>query len=158
MKKPGARQALKSALDDEGPKLILLAQAERSGEPGAKDAVVEGARAFAEVLAAAMRAAKMPRPEQSLEHLRNAQLEVLLARAIGRGALGYGAVADQLERMRRALAARDVTAKQLELGIVALDELLQRLALVAPRGGFSYPMENNRARDSLITFARSLHR
>ncbi|MBI4815551.1 MAG: hypothetical protein HY791_04815 [Deltaproteobacteria bacterium] len=158
MKKPGAKQALKSVLDAEGPKLVLLAQAERAGEPGAREGLETAAQELVAALAAAMKSAKMPRPEQSLLHLQTAGLQTLLARALGRGQLGYGAVADQLERMRQGLARREKTARELELGILALDELAQRIALVSGRGGFTYPTEANRARDSLITFARSLHR
>jgi len=110
-------------------------------------------------LTAAMRAAGLTKPEKSIQAMKAVGLDRLLAAALAEGRLRYPRVQDELARFRTALGDRSLSANDIKLGILAFDESSQRLALVSgKKGEFSYPATSNRARDSLITFARSLHR
>jgi hypothetical protein len=110
-------------------------------------------------LSRAMREAGITKAEQSVAAINAAGLGPLLARALAEGRVKLSWVDAELDRFRKALVRRDLSAQDIKLGILAFDECAQRLSLVAGKtGGFDYPSSGNRARDSLITFARSLHR
>lgn len=122
-------------------------------------ALAAAADALTEQLAEAMKASGIKNAAASIESLKKSGLDKLLARCVARGRVGYGMVNAELDRLRAALVQRTLTAVEVKLGILAFDEAAQRLALVAGKNGsFQYAGEQNHARDSLITFARSLHR
>ncbi len=114
--------------------------------------------AIAAQLLEAMKAARVPKAEKAVESLRASGLDRLLVEAWARGKITYKMVDAHLNRLRGDIKTRD-RAEVVKQGILAFDGAAQRLALVAGRNGpFAYPLRNNHARDSLITFARALHR
>lgn len=135
----------------------LIRQAE--SEPTYEDAMPLVAEAVAAQLLEAMRVSKMTKPDQGIEALRRAGLDHLLVEAMLRGRLTFQAADRHLNRMRDAIRSRQIPAQDVKNGILAFDGAAQRLALVSGKGGpFQYPLHGNHARDSLITFASSLHR
>lgn len=117
------------------------------------------AEAITAQLLDAMRGAKVPKADQQVEALRRSGLDRLLVEALLRGKLTYQAADRHLNRMRDAIRARGVPVQDVKNGILAFDGAAQRLALVSGKGGpFQYPLHGNHARDSMITFASSLHR
>jgi hypothetical protein len=116
------------------------------------------AKAVTMQLLEAMKAARVPKAEKAVEALQAAGLDRLLVEAWARGKITYKMVDAHLNRLRREITTRE-KAETVKQGILAFDGAAQRLALVSGRNGpFSYPLRNNHARDSLITFARALHR
>jgi hypothetical protein len=116
------------------------------------------AKAVTMQLLEAMKAARVPKAEKAVEALTASGLDRLLVEAWARGKITYKMVDAHLNRLRKWITTRD-RAETVKQGILAFDGAAQRLALVAGRNGpFSYPTRNNHARDSLITFARALHR
>ena len=114
--------------------------------------------AIAAQLLEAMRAARVPKAEKAVEALRAAGLDALLVEAWANGKITYKMVDRHLNRLRKWITTRD-RAEVAKQGILAFDGAAQRLALISGRNGpFAYPLRNNHARDSLITFARALHR
>lgn len=114
--------------------------------------------AIAAQLLEAMRAARVPKAEKAVEALRAAGLDALLVEAWAKGKISYKMVDAHLNRLRKWITSRD-RAEVVKQAILAFDGAAQRLALISGRSGpFSYPLRNNHARDSLITFARALHR
>lgn len=110
-------------------------------------------------LLAAMKASGIPKGEAAMAALKRSGLHKLLVRSLALGRVSHSAVRAELDRMMKALASRTAVAADFKTGILAFDEACQRLALAAGKGGpFRYGTTENRARDSLITFARSLHR
>jgi hypothetical protein len=106
-----------------------------------------------------MKQSGIPKAEQAVDALKRSGLDKLLIRAMGMGRLSHSAVRSELDRLMKALAQRTLTAVDIKAGILAFDESARRLAMSSGKGGpFRYPSTQNRARDSLITFARSLHR
>jgi hypothetical protein len=107
----------------------------------------------------AMKAWKVPKAEQAHESLRRSGLDQLLVEALLRGKLTYQASDRHLNRLRDAIRSRVISVNDIKNGILAFDGAAQRLAIVSGKNGpFSYITRGNHARDSLITFARSLHR
>ncbi|MCK6551773.1 hypothetical protein L6R52_38420 [Myxococcota bacterium] len=107
----------------------------------------------------AMKASKMPKADQAIESLKRSGLDQLLVEAMLRGKLTLQAADRHLNRMRDGIKNRSIPVQDVKLGILAFDGAAQRLALVAGKGGaFQYPLLGNHPRDSLITFASSLHR
>lgn len=107
----------------------------------------------------AMKASKMPKADQAIESLKRAGLDQLLVEAMLRGKLTLHAADRHLNRMRDGIKNRTIPVQDVKNGILAFDGAAQRLALVAGKGGtFQYPLLGNHPRDSLITFASSLHR
>jgi hypothetical protein len=134
----------------------LLSQAEASPTAEALRLANEAVTAG---LLEALRAAELPKPEHTVAVLKKAGLDVLLTRTLGKGRLTHGMVNAQIDSMRGQLAGRKLSATELRDGILAFDELALRLGFIAGRQGkFEYPATQNRGRDLLITFARSLHR
>ena len=124
-----------------------------------ENAVRAAGEALSAELLDAMKAAGISKAEKSVNALRFAGLDTLLAEGLARGKVTYRMVAGDLDRLRKALVDRTLSANDIKLGILAFDESAQRLAMVAGKNGsFTYAHAGNRARDSLITFARSLHR
>ncbi len=122
-------------------------------------ALVHAGQAVVQALRDAMKAAGISKIEPALAALQATELDRLLARSLAEGAVDHRVVRGELERLMRALSSRTIAAADLKAGILAFDEAAQRIALAAGRGSaFKYPTVGNRARDSLITFARSLHR
>jgi hypothetical protein len=118
-----------------------------------------GGEAIALELLGAMKAAGIPKADAAINALRKSGLHRLLAKSLAAGRVGHVAVRLELDRLMKELATRAITAQELKLGILAFDEACQRLAIAAGKGGpFRYSTTENRARDSMITFARSLHR
>ena len=135
----------------------LLAQAQAAAEP--KEALRLAGEAVSQELLRAMKAAGLPKSDKSVTALKVAGLDALLALALADGKLKYTPVTEVLSRLRNDLQNRSLTAVQIKEGILAFDAAAQRLSMVVgPDGSFEYPTKGNRARDSLITFARSLHR
>lgn len=135
----------------------LLEQAQQASTK--EDALRLAGMAVSAELLEAMRAGRLSKPEKAINALKASGLDQLLVAALAEGRLRYPRVQDELARFRAALSDRSLSANEIKLGILAFDEAAQRLALVAgKKGAFSYPSTQNRARDSLITFARSLHR
>lgn len=96
--------------------------------------------------------------KKALTYLRRSGLHFLLIEGFSEGQLSYAAVSRHLDRLGRWVRDRKRTAQEIKLGILAFDEVAQRLAIAGGVGGpFRYPLRD-RARDSLITFARALHR
>lgn len=127
--------------------------------PSLDEALVLAGQAVVGALREAMKAAGLAKIEPSLAALQATQLDRLLARSLAEGAVDHRVVRGELERLMKALSSRALVAADLKAGILAFDEAAQRIALAAGRGAaFKYPTVGNRARDSLITFARSLHR
>lgn len=127
--------------------------------PSLDEALVHAGQAVVHALRDAMKAAGISKIEPSLAALQATQLDRLLARSLAEGAVDHRVVRRELDRLMRALSSRAIAAADLKAGILAFDEAAQRIALAAGRGSaFKYPTVGNRARDSLITFARSLHR
>ena len=107
----------------------------------------------------AMKMSKIPKADQEVDSLRRSGLDQLLVESLLRGRLSHQSTDRHLNRMRDAIRSRGIGVADLKNGILAFDGAAQRLALVAGKGGpFQYPLQGNHARDSLITFARSLHR
>jgi hypothetical protein len=135
----------------------LLKQAQLATE-SSETLRLAGAAVSAELLAA-MKAAGISKSDKSVSALRAAGLDGLLAMALANGRLRYTPVTEFLARLRTDLQDRSLSAEQIKDGILAFDSAAQRLAMVSGSGGgFVYPTKGNRARDSLMTFARSLHR
>ena len=135
----------------------LLEQATASDDP--KEALRLAGEAVSRELLVAMKAAGITKAEKSVQALDAAGLNQLLAIALAKGKLSYRAVDDVLVQLREALSNRTLTAEQIKDSILSFDAAAQRLAMVGGHGGgFEYPTKGNRARDSLMTFARSLHR
>ena len=135
----------------------LLEQATDSEDP--KEALRLAGEALSKELLVAMKAAGITKADKSVKALDAAGLNQLLALALAKGKLSYRAVDDVLAELREALTNRTLTAEQIKDSILAFDAAAQRLAMVGGQGGgFEYPTKGNRARDSLMTFARSLHR
>lgn len=135
----------------------LLEQAAASEDP--KEALRLAGEALSKELLVAMKAAGITKADKSVKALDAAGLNQLLALALAKGKLSYRAVDDVLAELREALTNRTLTAEQIKDSILAFDAAAQRLAMVGGQGGsFEYPTKGNRARDSLMTFARSLHR
>lgn len=127
--------------------------------PSLDEALARAGRVVVQALREAMKSAGISKIEQSLAALETTQLDRLLARSLAEGAVDHRVVRRELDRLMRALSTRTLAAADLKAGILAFDEAAQRIALAAGRGtAFKYPTVGNRARDSLITFARSLHR
>lgn len=105
-----------------------------------------------------MKAKKIARPDQAVSMLRASGLDNLLVEGWLRGRVTHGAAEKQLASMREAIRTRTRTAEEMKLGILAFDGFAQRMALADPAGDFRYPLEENKARDLLMTFARALHR
>jgi hypothetical protein len=133
---------------------------ERAGQAGSAAEALEVLASLVRAeLRDAMRAAGVAKPEAALNALERTGLDQLLVRGLAFGRISPLAVRCELDRLRRALSERRFTAAELKLALVSLDENAQRLALALDRSaGFRYPTQGNRARDSLLTFARSLHR
>lgn len=132
---------------------------EKVKQAGPEEALRLAADLLLEQLLPAMKAARTPKPEQAIEALRKTKLDLLLVRSLGIGRVSLRMVDDELARMRNALVTRELSANELKDGIKAFDSEAQRLSLAAGKNGrFHYHGEKNRARDSLITFGRSLHR
>ena len=135
----------------------LLKQAQVATEQD--EAVRLAGEALSGELLVAMKAAGIPKSEKAVTALKTAGLDGLLALALANGRLKYNPVTKVLSRLRGALQDRSLSAEQIKDGILAFDSAAQRLAMVSgSAGGFAYPTKGNRARDSLMTFARSLHR
>lgn len=135
----------------------LLVQAKEAGSR--QEAVRLAGEALVEELRHAMKSSGIAKADQSLAALEKAGLHTLLAVCLHEGRVRFSLVNEELDRFRKALVSRDLSANDIKLGILAFDETAQRLSLVAGKNGeFVYPHVANRARDSLITFARSLHR
>jgi hypothetical protein len=134
----------------------LMAKAETA--ESYEEALSLVSEAIAAQLLEAMKAARVPKAEKAVEALQASGLDRLLVEAWARGKITYKMVDLHLNRLRKEINTRD-KAEVVKQGILAFDGAAQRLALVAGRNGpFSYPLRNNHARDSLITFARALHR
>ncbi|MCC7382560.1 MAG: hypothetical protein IT384_12055 [Deltaproteobacteria bacterium] len=131
-----------------------------AGSPkAAADLELAANEAVLDELLKAMKSSGIPKAEQSIDALRRSGLDHVLTYSLAIGRLSHESVRRELDRFMKALANRTLTANDIKLGILALDEAAQRLAIAAGKGGpFRYPTSQNRARDSLITFARSLHR
>lgn len=121
------------------------------------EALDAAGKVVVEVLREAMRAAGIPKIDAALSALAATELDHLLARSLAEGEVDHREVRRQLDRLMRALSARTLSAADIKAGILAFDEAAQRIAGASVRG-LKYPTAGNRARDSLITFARSLHR
>jgi hypothetical protein len=138
------------------PVSVLMEQAEAAESYDAALSLVS--EAIAAQLLEAMKAAKVPKAEKAADALRESGMDRLLVEAWGRGRITYKMVDAHLNRLRRMIKTRD-KAEVVKQGILAFDAAAQRLAMVSGRNGpFAYPLRNNHARDSLITFARALHR
>ena len=134
-----------------------MKQAEAANDP--EEALRLAGEAVSETLLKAMKSAGITKSDKSVTALKRAGLDSLLALSLAHGRLKYTPVTELLARFRSALQERSLTAEQIKDGILAFDAAAQRLAMVGgSAGGFTYPTKGNRARDSLITFARSLHR
>jgi len=135
----------------------LLHQAQSASEP--TEVLRLAGEAVSSELLVAMKAAGIPKSDKAVTALKTAGLDTLLAIALAHGRLKYSPVTEILAGLRTALQDRSLSAEQIKDGILAFDSAAQRLAMVSGAGGdFSYPTKGNRARDSLMTFARSLHR
>ena len=135
----------------------LMAKAETA--PTYDEALPFVAEAITAQLLHAMKSSKVPKADQEIEALRRSGLDRLLVESLVRGKLSYQSVDRHLNRFRQAIKTRDISVNDMKSGILAFDGAAQRLALVSGKGGpFQYPIAGNHARDSLITFARSLHR
>lgn len=122
------------------------------------DALALVGEAILAQLLEAMKAARVPKAEKAVEALKVSGLDRLLIEAWSRGKITYRMVDAHLNRLRGEITSRE-RAEMIKQGILAFDGAAQRLAMVSGRNGpFSYPLRNNHARDSLITFARALHR
>jgi hypothetical protein len=136
---------------------LLMRQAEAA--PTYEDALPFVAEAVTAQLLEAMKLSKMSKADQSVDALRRSGLDQLLVEALVRGRLTFQAADRHLNRMRDAIRTRRIPPQDIKNGILAFDGAAQRLALVSGKGGpFQYPLHGNHARDSLITFASSLHR
>ncbi len=117
------------------------------------------AEAVALQLLDAMKSSRVPKADQQIDALKRSGLHELLVDTLMKGKLTFQAADKHLNRMRIAIKSRQIAVNDLKNGILAFDDAAQRLALVSGKGGpFQYPLQGNHARDSLITFARSLHR
>ena len=135
----------------------LLAEAQSSTEPD--EALRLAGEAVSTELLLSMKAAGLTKSDKSVAALKVAGLDSLLALALADGRLKYSPVTEVLSRLRTSLQNRSLSAVQIKDGILAFDAASQRLAMVSgENGSFEYPTKGNRARDSLLTFARSLHR
>ncbi len=106
-----------------------------------------------------LRPKEIGKPDKYIEALSAIGLDQLLVEGWCRGKITYRQVDQHVNRLREAIQARTLTPSAIKLGILAFDGTAQRLASVsAEAGGFEYPLERNQARDSLVTFARALHR
>jgi hypothetical protein len=136
---------------------VLMQQAEAA--PTWEQAQPFVAEAIIAQLLEAMKTWRMTKAEQAHEALRRSGLDQLLVEALLRGKLTYQAADRHLNRMRDGIRARKASPNDVKTGILAFDGAAQRLAVVSGKNGpFQYPLRGNHARDSLITFARSLHR
>lgn len=144
-----------TAQNGEVERLTALAQAATSYP----DALLLAADAASAELLETMKAARVQKCEPKVEALRRSGLHVLLLETMLRGALSEALVKQHLTRMQDAIRARLTPVQDLKNGILAFDEICQQLALVIGKDApFHYPLDGNRARDLLITYARSLHR
>ena len=106
-----------------------------------------------------LKAKKVSKPEQCVSALKRSGLDTLLVEGFMSGRITYKLVDAHLTRMRDEIRARTRSADDIKFGILAFDGIAQRLSLVSgKKGAFKYPLRGNHARDSLITFARCLHR
>jgi len=123
------------------------------------EALVFAGQAVVDALSEAMKAAGYTKGPDAGQALQKVGLDRLLARSLGEGQVDHRAARTEIDRLMKALSARTTTANDIKAGILAFDEAAQRIALSIGRGtAFKYPLATNRARDSLLTFARSLHR
>ncbi len=107
----------------------------------------------------AMKTVGVKRSEDAIGALKKTGLDKLLVRSMAMGQVSHTVVRTELDRLTKALGRRELSAQELKAGILTFDESAQRIALSTTKGlSFKYPSVANRARDSLITFARSLHR
>lgn len=114
---------------------------------------------FRSALVEGFKLASVPKPDQAVSMLAKTGLERLLWAGIERGRITERMASDELGRLGDALKTRRLQADEIKLGILALDDAAQLFAgALGKDGGFRYDHSQNRARDLLITFARSLHR
>lgn len=114
---------------------------------------------FRLALAEGFKLASIPKPDQAVSMLAKTGLEQLLWSGIERGRITERMASEELTRLGEALKTRRLGADEIKLGILALDDAAQLFSgALGKDGGFRYDHSQNRARDLMITFARSLHR
>ncbi|MFO0724492.1 MAG: hypothetical protein U1E65_11955 [Myxococcota bacterium] len=134
----------------------LLEQAKLTDKASA---LALAAEALTTELLFAMKTVGIKKSEEAISALKKTDLDKLLVRSMALGKVSHISVRNELDRLTKALGRRELSAQELKAGILAFDESAQRIALSTTKGlSFKYPTVANRARDSLITFARSLHR
>lgn len=135
----------------------LMLQAEAA--PSWEAAQPFASEAITAQLLEAMKAWKVQKADQAHDALKRSGLDGLLVESLLRGKLTYQASDRHLNRLRDSIRSRAVSVNDIKNGILAFDAAAQRLAIVSGKNGpFQYATRVNHARDSLITFARSLHR
>lgn len=135
----------------------LLDQAERSESLEEAEALITQAMNLQ--LVGALKAARVSKAQQAVEDLKEAGLDRLLLESWMEGKVSYKEVSGHIERLRKKMSTLE-DAEIIKQGILTFDTAAQHLAMLqGPEGHqFEYPLKNNRARDSLTTFARALHR
>lgn len=132
---------------------------ERAKTVDKAQALALAADALTTELLNAMKTVGVKRSDDAIAALKKTGLDKLLVRSMALGQVSHTVVRTELDRLTKALGRRELTAQELKAGILTFDESAQRIALSTTKGlSFKYPSVANRARDSLITFARSLHR
>jgi hypothetical protein len=132
---------------------------ERAKTVDKAQALALAADALSSELLNAMKSVGVKRSDDAIAALKKTGLDKLLVRSMAMGQVSHTIVRTELDRLTKALGRRELTAQELKAGILTFDESAQRIALSTTKGlSFKYPSVANRARDSLITFARSLHR
>lgn len=132
---------------------------ERAKTVDKTQALALAADALTTELLNAMKTVGVKRSDDAIAALKKTGLDKLLVRSMALGQVSHTVVRTELDRLTKALGRRELTAQELKAGILTFDESAQRIALSTTKGlSFKYPSVANRARDSLITFARSLHR
>lgn len=106
-----------------------------------------------------MKAREISKPDRCVAMLRRSGLDRLLVEGWMHGRVSYQAADRHLNRLREALSSRSLSTDEVKFGILAFDGAAQRLCTgTGMSGPFEYPASQNHARDSLLTFARALHR
>ncbi len=115
--------------------------------------------AFRAALVESLKLASLPKPDAAVAALHKSGLEPLLFAGLEKGRITERMASSELERLGDALKNRTLSAEDIKLGLVALDDIAQLFAgALGKDGGFRYDHTLNRPRDLMITFARSLHR
>ncbi len=130
-----------------------LHQAQAAGSYA--DALTLVTQAVQERFAFTLKSLKIRQADKVAQAVAELKLDTLLVESYAQGKLTRAAVDQQLGRLRSYIKDRD-SAERAKQAILAFDTVAQALALNSGQS-FQYSLKTH-ARDSLISFARALHR